>query len=82
MNRVLNLGDSIRGANQIVNFCLASMSTHLDAITDVTCWLAGITERASYFHFDILNVNAALRCLSVKIVAIARCKSRAIARLR
>jgi hypothetical protein len=47
----------------------------LNAVTDVACWLARITERARYFHFDILNSNIPFRRLSTEIVANARRES-------
>jgi len=74
--RILNFRQGISGANQLINRGLWRIGPQLYAVTDVACWLAGVTERARYFHFDILNIDPALGHLSVKIVAKARRQSR------
>ena len=67
--RVLNLRDGIRCANQVINGGLWSIRTYLNAVIDVACWFAGVSECARYFHLDILNINAALCRLTIKIIA-------------
>ena len=66
--RVLNLRDGICRANQIINSALRRIRMHLNAVTDVVCWLAGISECARHFHLDALNLNAALPRLTIKVV--------------
>jgi hypothetical protein len=66
---VLNLGDGISCANQIINGGLRSIRTYLNAIANVACRFARISERPGHFHFDILHVNVALRRFTVNIVA-------------
>lgn len=66
---VLNLGDGISCANQIINGGLRSIRTYFNAVADVACRFAWISERPDHFHFDILYINAALRRFTINIVA-------------
>jgi len=44
----------------------------LHPVTDVACWLTGISKRARDFHIDGQNINVSLRSLAVKIIAKTR----------
>jgi hypothetical protein len=72
---VLNLCDRIRCANEIIDDSLWCIGTHLHTVTDVACWLAGVSECACDFDFYVLNSNAALRRLPIKVVTKACGKS-------
>jgi hypothetical protein len=65
----LNLCDRIRCTDEIIDDRLWRIGKHLHAVTDVACWLAGVSEFARHFHLYILNINAALRRLAINIVA-------------
>lgn len=49
---------------------------HLDAVTDVVCWLARVSECARHLYLDAVNLNPALRRFTVKIVAKAGSEGR------
>lgn len=58
---VLNLGDGVRCANQIINDGLRCIRSHLDAAGDVACRFVGISKRPGHFHFDILLLGFVMR---------------------
>jgi hypothetical protein len=74
--RVLNLRNGICGSNQVVNRGFRRVGIHLHAISDVAGWFAGIPERASHLDLDSMNSNAALRRLTIEVVAKAGSESR------
>jgi hypothetical protein len=65
----------LRFANEIIDDSLWCIGTHLHTVTDVACWLAGVSECACDFDFYVLNSNAALRRLPIKVVTKACGKS-------
>jgi len=44
---------------------LRSIRTYFNAITDIACRFAGISERPGHFYFDILCTDAALRRFAI-----------------
>jgi hypothetical protein len=42
---------------------------HLHAVADVASWLAGVSECARNFDRHVLNINAALRRLAIKVIS-------------